>query len=309
MTLLLIDGDVVAYLACKPRLKTTETGQYEITPKGEKLPIFSEREDSEYFKKCWVEFNKIIDDLRETLFSDYYKMAVKGKSNFRDELFEGYKAHRKNTARNKFVPMLRSKAVEEGMAVEADNMEADDCLRIWAEEARNKGTPFIVCSVDKDLKCIVGSHFNLKKNIFSKVTEWEATKFFYEQVLQGDPTDGIKGLPGIGPAKAQAMLDGLETEEELQFTVAMFYFEFFGSRWKEELILNGSLLYLLKSHADKFTIDSWNIPEEILSMEDVSEEHSSIIEEVTNELPKSFSIGISFNAASPTPKKFKVPED
>lgn len=263
MTVALVDGDVACYLACKPRTKTTETGQYEMLENGDKKPLYSEAEDEAYFDKCWVEFEKIITDLRETLFTDYYKMAVKGDNNFRDVIFPAYKAHRHTdpNKHNKFVPMLRHKAVTEGLAVYAEGMEADDFLRIWAEEARSQGMPFIVCSIDKDLKCIEGTHFNMKQNKIFAVDGAYAMRFFYEQLLQGDPTDGIKGIPGIGPIKARNILEGLSTESEFQFTVAMFYFEFFAEKWKEELILNGRLIYLLKTKDDIFSIADWSLPD------------------------------------------------
>ena len=38
------------------------------------------------------------------------------------------------------------------------------------------------------------------------ITEADADKYFFTQVLTGDATDGYKGIPGIGPKKAEAIL-------------------------------------------------------------------------------------------------------
>src|SRR5690606_15306825 len=46
-----------------------------------------------------------------------------------------------------------------------------------------------------------------------EVSEEEADRYFYMQVLTGDPTDGYSGCPGIGPKRAERLLDGVGLED------------------------------------------------------------------------------------------------
>jgi hypothetical protein len=153
--------------------------------------------------------------------------------------------------------MMRARAVEEGLAEFAVNMEADDLLRIWFHEYKSAGRDTVICSIDKDLKCMPTRHYNIRKAEHFEMSEVDSNLFFYAQMLQGDPTDNIQGIPKIGPVKAEGLLKGLKEESEMQEVVMRSYYYAFGPRWQEEIMLNGSLLYLLKHHEDKFEIDSW----------------------------------------------------
>lgn len=42
----------------------------------------------------------------------------------------------------------------------------------------------------------------------------EANRYFFMQVLTGDPTDGYKGCPGIGPKRAEKILEGVNVLDE-----------------------------------------------------------------------------------------------
>jgi 5'-3' exonuclease len=67
-----------------------------------------------------------------------------------------------------------------------------------------------VVSIDKDMAQIPGWHVNPTKDDFPRwVSEEEADYFLALQWLTGDSTDGIPGLPGIGPKKAEKLLGGL----------------------------------------------------------------------------------------------------
>lgn len=80
-------------------------------------------------------------------------------------------------------------------------LEADDVIGILATKP---GADFIISSADKDLKTIPGKH--LVDGAIIEISPEEAIRFFYTQVLTGDPVDGYKGLPGCGPVKAGSIL-------------------------------------------------------------------------------------------------------
>jgi 5'-3' exonuclease len=70
---------------------------------------------------------------------------------------------------------------------------------------------------------IISVHYNFGKREWSKVTPIEGTLFFYTQILTGDNADNIKGLYGIGPKKADKLLDGCDTEESMWDVVVKAY--------------------------------------------------------------------------------------
>jgi 5'-3' exonuclease len=270
--LALIDGDVIAYHACKSRYNERDPVNMEVnadTGRLRKIPKeFTMEQDADYLCDSWDNYQKQLQSVLDIVYAEDYLMAVKSAVNFRDELYPEYKKNRhKSDPRlaNMFVPMLRDMAVQNGLALEAYGMEADDCLRIWATQAAAAGDDFIICSIDKDLKCIPGRHYNLKHNTFSTVSEFEAMKLFYEQLLKGDSSDNIPGLPGIGDVRAAKMLEGCETEDEMQEAIVLGYLAAFPDDWYNHIQINGKLLYLKKTVDDYFTCRPWSIVDIMLA--------------------------------------------
>ena len=136
--------------------------------------------------------------------------AVKGKGNYRKDLSPDYKAKRPELdkdVRDK-LNYLHKHAVSKG-AIQADGMEADDLVSIWAREALDRKEEYVICGIDKDLLQIPGHHYNYGKDTWQLINEEEALHNLYIQCLTGDNTDNIPGLKGIGPKKAAKILAGV----------------------------------------------------------------------------------------------------
>ena len=71
----------------------------------------------------------------------------------------------------------------------------------------------IIVSDDKDLQTIAGYHYN--KGEVIEVSEQQALKNFYTQVLTGDTADNYKGCRGVGPVKAERILAGCRTSLDM----------------------------------------------------------------------------------------------
>lgn len=271
--LAIIDGDILCYYACKARWKKKARIEEGISyipldSDGRRIPLdFTKEEDRYYLEETWDHFKKDLYNLLETVFCTDYVMAVKGETNFRTEIYPEYKIHRHfdPNKQNIFVPVLRKLAVAEDLATEAINCEADDLIRIWAEQSRQRSIPFIICSIDKDLLCIPGKHYNMKHKKISEVSEEEALRNFYHQLLKGDQTDNVPGVIGIGEVLAGRILESYHTEEEFQEQVVEQYMLAYGDEWKEQLLLNGRLIYLMKTDYDYFSFDNWPIIRELES--------------------------------------------
>ena len=110
----------------------------------------------------------------------------------------------------------------------------------------------VICTKDKDLDMIRGLHYNWTKNKEPyDISEEQAIKSFYIQLLTGDRVDNIQGIRGIGNKKASVLLDGIEEEEEL-LKVAVEQYERAGLT-KEDLINNGRLLWIRRKNKEMWT--------------------------------------------------------
>lgn len=260
---LIIDGDVIAHGACRNRWGSVN---------GPSV-AFTEEEDELYLLECLTNVDRIINQLEETTFAGKTLIAVKGENNFRQVIFPPYKAHRKYRPVNTFVDLVREYLVNKDKAVAADGMEADDLLHIWRNEALANNEVPIIASIDKDLLCIPGRHYRFPRgnlyeagsrdpNLVIEVSEFEAEHHYYMQLLMGDSTDGIPGLPQVGKVRAAAILSDCKTLEDLQFMTCYAYKGVIGDKWKEALMLTGQLITILPYRDFKFSIDGWKMPDE-----------------------------------------------
>jgi len=107
-------------------------------------------------------------------------------------------------------------------------------------------------SIDKDLDMISGLHYNWTKNKEPyEISESQAIRSFYIQLLTGDRVDNIQGIRGIGNKKAHKILHGIEEEQELLKTVLEEYEK--AGYTKENLINNGRLLWIRRKKKEMWT--------------------------------------------------------
>ena len=265
----IIDGDIVAYQSCPPRDKKDEDGNRikRLDDSGHNVaPEMSPEEVEEYFEAAWVNFERTVNDLPEKTFCDYGMMALSGVRTFRHDLFEDYKVHRSRAkyTPNPAVPLIRARAVDRDMGIQALGYEADDLMRMWANQAREVGDEYVICSYDKDLLCIPGTHFIMHKDRklwdSLEVSKWEAKLHYYQQLLKGDMTDNIPGIPNVGPKRAEKMLEGCITEKDMQEVVAEQYFAHYGpDEWMNYLLINAKLIHILNHPDDYFNGEDWEI--------------------------------------------------
>jgi 5'-3' exonuclease len=134
------------------------------------------------------------------------------ENNYRLRISPDYKANRKDIEKPVHYEVLKEHFIRQWQARISFGMEADDSLGIRQSELVAQS---VICSIDKDLLQIPGSHYNFVRSEFRVVEEKEAKRLFYLSVLTGDITDNIKGIYGVGPKKAEKFLpDYLETDEE-----------------------------------------------------------------------------------------------
>lgn len=157
----------------------------------------------------------IIHDICQTLGSEDVELWLSGPSNFRYGVYPEYKANRITAKRPKFEHTVKKHLTDVWNAQWSDGCEADDMLGCRSMELQGRQEPVVICTTDKDLDMIPGDHYNFVKREKYYVSDEQAIRFFYYQCLIGDAADGVKGVPGIGPKKANNLLDPCTTEREM----------------------------------------------------------------------------------------------
>lgn len=166
---------------------------------------------------------------------------------FRYEASTNYKGNRKGRPKPPVFYALREYVKQKYNFWGIDTLEADDLCSYYSYTDKRST---IICSPDKDVlfQC-VGMHYNYQKAEFLHTTPDEALKFLWKQVLMGDSTDNIQGLPGVGDKTSTNWLNNRKNDFE-GFTLKK-YVEKFGMvegimKFHETF----RLVYLLKTAPD-----------------------------------------------------------
>jgi 5'-3' exonuclease len=218
---LLIDGDLIVYKCC-----------------------FSVK------KGDFIQTVEAVDSTMDFILGrfDYpeYRLFLTGKKNFRKEITDTYKANRDPSKRPKFYKEVREYLTNFYGAEVQEPYEADDLIGM------NHVPGETVCvSFDKDLNCLEGTHFDWKKNEVYDVTYPDNIWFFYYQLLVGDQSDAIKGVPKIGDVKARKLLDK-EKPDEWRGIVEGKYQEAFGDQWFSNYDTTARLLHILRDPSKQY---------------------------------------------------------
>jgi len=151
---------------------------------------------------------------------------------FRDEIFAEYKAHRQETPEDirSGVPIVKEIIRGFGIPIlELDGYEADDIIGTIAKKAEREGFTVYMMTPDKDFGQLVTDKILLYKPAYmgnsvdilgpKEVCEkWDIENV--SQVidilgLQGDTSDNIPGIPGVGPKTAAELLKQYKNVENI----------------------------------------------------------------------------------------------
>ena len=142
---------------------------------------------------------------------------------FRDEIFEAYKAHRQAMPEDIRSGVPKCKEIIRGFNIpilELDGFEADDVIGTLSWQAAAQGFQVYMMTPDKDFGQLVKENVFLYKPAYmgnsvdilgiKEVCEkWDIENV--SQVveilgLQGDTSDNIPGIPGVGPKTASELI-------------------------------------------------------------------------------------------------------
>ncbi len=171
---------------------------------------------------------KIITDLKPDYIAACYDLP---KPTIRHEAYEGYKGTRAKTDDALALQLQESRKVFAAFSIpiyEREGFEADDLLGTIAEEIKG-ATDVIIASGDMDTLQLVDDErvrvYTLKKGINDTILYDEKAvveRFGFGPALipdwkglRGDPSDNIKGIPGIGEKTATELITGFGSIEKI----------------------------------------------------------------------------------------------
>lgn len=189
-----------------------------------------------------------------------YRIFLTHGVTYRKLLVPDYKAQRKDEDRPFWEQEIRDYLVERWGAKVVDWYEADDAMAIMQMNNRNT----CICTIDKDLKMVPGLHYNWVDDVdmekpapIVRIGEPEATRFFYKQMIIGDRTDNVMGIPQKGPAAADALLDGVNNPTEMYRLVREEYIKYFKEEADAMIARNATALWMLRDR------DAYWMPPEV----------------------------------------------
>ena len=156
-----------------------------------------------------------------------------------------YKGNRKHGNKPIIFYALKEYLKQEWKFEYIPELEADDLVAVYANENT------MICSPDKDvLYQNKACNYNYGKAEMVSVDENESLRFLWKQTLMGDSTDGIQGIPKVGPKTADKLLYDMPLQELPEFVLKK-YIETFGThegicKFAETF----RLVYILKSKED-----------------------------------------------------------
>jgi hypothetical protein len=240
----LIDGDVICYRAGFAAERTLCMLTKE---DGQRLEFVGKRTLNQYLKEnsvdeYTVEYKREIDPLSHALQNVKSMLSTivgevsparlsiilsaSGGSIIRQEIatIKKYKGNRDNMPRPHWYNEIRDYLLRYYEAEIADERyEADDVL------ADRQSHNTVICSNDKDLLQVPGLHYDWTTNKKVSVSEISGLRSLYRQVLTGDRTDNVLGIPGVGPVSATKTIDCLSNEADMYDICLHEYASFFNN--------------------------------------------------------------------------------
>tara|TARA_B100000686_G_scaffold347263_1_gene435575 strand:+ start:322 stop:1221 length:900 start_codon:yes stop_codon:yes gene_type:complete len=190
LTVALIDGDIIAY---KAAFVSTDTF-----------------EDQEIFDPAAVKANV------DLMVKEWSQLAKAGATivclsddthrYFRHDVYPDYKGNREDRERPKALSTAYDCLKEFYKTVQYEGLEADDVMGVLV--GSTELTDPVMVSIDKDLMTVPGKLLNPNKmRRPARITKPAADRMMLIQALQGDRTDNYFGVEGIGPVKAEKIVN------------------------------------------------------------------------------------------------------
>jgi DNA polymerase I len=191
--------------------------------------------------------NRIMQMLNITKATHYAGFLTQGKCfRYAAAKTKPYKGNRKYGDKPIIFPAIKEYLKQKWGFTIVTELEADDLVSIYHDPLKT-----VICSPDKDvLYQNKGVHYNYGKAELVVVDENEALTFLWKQMLMGDSTDGIVGIPKVGEKTANTWLETLIPHEMPEFVLNKYIEKFGIAEGITKFAETFRLVYILKSKED-----------------------------------------------------------
>jgi len=211
--------------------------------------------DGEPLENCLHSVKLMINKIIQQTDADEYEVFLTGEGNYRDKVatIKPYKGNRDSSHKPTFYKEITEYLITQHNATVVNGREADDAMGYTSYKDDTNHT--VIASIDKDMDMIPGWHYNWKKDKLYFIEEDDANRNFYRQLLTGDSTDNITGVPGIGPKRAEKILNASvdidddfedEPDEEEIYWRILEQYSLHYERPFEAMMENATLLWILR---------------------------------------------------------------
>lgn len=234
-SILLIDADSLLFSSCIDKKENTEDGKgfmYNLDDAAFKF------EEKVLFTCNSLEEQYGFEILHTILF-------IEGYGNFRYSFNKTYKANRKDVEKPPLIKSLTERIIStfdngQYSTFKSINVETDDSIAAtYLKYHKNDyGIQLILASPDKDLKtipCLLYDNYWSRNELMS-ISELDAKKNLYTQMLVGDAADNVKGINRCGKVGAGKIVDHLESEYAIRRAVYAKYKVQFKRKAREEYL-------------------------------------------------------------------------
>ena len=173
--------------------------------------------------------NKIISEEKPI----YIAVALDKGKTFRHDHYENYKAGRLETPDELKIQFGIAKTILDNMGIkyfEVDGYEADDIIGTFSNMIEENNYQGVIISSDKDLLQLIDDNIEVKllktqdyirmdKNKFLEMYGLEPSKIIDLKGLQGDSSDNIPGVKGIGEKTALKLLHDYKSIEGIYVNI------------------------------------------------------------------------------------------
>lgn len=165
----------------------------------------------------FTKFQLIFDNLNP----DYVVFAndLSRTNTFRRKLYENYKAQRKPTDDDVIFQINQTSILVKALGFKFLNdplYEADDILGMVSKWCFDNNHDMVIISSDRDLYQLINEHVQIYSFIKHEMINSEYMEEHYKltpaqwielKMIQGDPSDNIPGIKGIGKVTAQELMN------------------------------------------------------------------------------------------------------
>jgi len=236
-------------------------------------------------------FVNMINKIKEEEKPEYIMVAFDKGKTFRHDTYSEYKDGRSETPEELKIQFPVAKKILDAMGItylEQENYEADDIIGTFSKMVdENNNYEATIISSDKDLLQLISDKVQVKllktkdyirmnREKFIETYEIEPIKMIDLKGLQGDASDNIKGVKGIGEKTALKLLKEYGSIENIYANI-----ENIKGSTKEKLITDKKSAFMSKSLATIYKEINLN-----LNLEDIKikKENTDQLIEIYNDL-------------------------